>query len=248
MAEWIKLEHTTPDKPEIVQAAAILGIDPDAVLGKCIRLWIWADQQSISGDDLSVTFSFLDRLTGCPGFSNAITEAGWLDGESGHVSIPNFTRHNGKSAKQRALSRRRMEKHRLRLPRNIRATASPSPSLSSSSLLEGGSKGGGFRPTPSEIESIYQAYPRKVAKAEALRAIQKALVTISADGVSGPVAWLLERVAGFAASPAGNSGSYTPHPATWFNRGSYSDDQAEWFKVEESQKKEPYGRGRDLVG
>ena len=64
--DWIKVEHTTPDKPEVVKLAGILGIDQDAVVGKLLRLWIWADQQSVSGNAITVTNSFLDRLYSAP--------------------------------------------------------------------------------------------------------------------------------------------------------------------------------------
>ncbi|HDV0969774.1 TPA: hypothetical protein RHZ68_000076 [Escherichia coli] len=37
-SSWIKVEVITPDKPEIFQIAEILGIDPDAVLGKLVRI------------------------------------------------------------------------------------------------------------------------------------------------------------------------------------------------------------------
>jgi hypothetical protein len=109
---WIKLDHFTPDKPEIIQAASILSIDQDAVLGKCIRLWIWADQQSISGDALSVTKTFLDRLVSCNGFSDVLVSVGWLDEKRGVFSFPNFDRHNGESAKKRAQTANRMQKFR----------------------------------------------------------------------------------------------------------------------------------------
>lgn len=109
---WIKVEHITPDKPEIVTMAEALGIDQDAAFGKCIRLWIWADQQTISGDDLIVTPSFLDRLTNCAGFSQQLLIVGWLKNRNGRFSLPRFDRHNGQTAKNRALSADRMQRQR----------------------------------------------------------------------------------------------------------------------------------------
>jgi len=38
--DWIKVEHWTPDKPEIFRLADELEIDPDAVVGKLVRLWV----------------------------------------------------------------------------------------------------------------------------------------------------------------------------------------------------------------
>jgi len=105
--DWIKLEHATPDKPEIDQLASIMEIDHDAAFGKCMRLWIWADQQSVSGDALSVTGAFIDRLVFCVGFSEGLRKVGWLSGRDGRLAIPNFCRHNGETAKKRALSKNR---------------------------------------------------------------------------------------------------------------------------------------------
>jgi len=110
--DWIKLQCTTPDKPEIVKMAELLNIDQDAVLGKCARLWIWADSQSVDGNALSVTDSFLDRLTYCPGFAKALRQVGWLSGREGFLMIPNFGRHNGQTAKNRALTNDRVKKNR----------------------------------------------------------------------------------------------------------------------------------------
>ena len=111
-APWIKVEHITPDKPEIVELAEYLKIDQDAAFGKCVRIWIWADQQSVDGDRLSVTPSFLDRLTNCPGFSEGLRLVGWLKSRNDRFSIPNFSRLNGQSAKKRALTQERVEKSR----------------------------------------------------------------------------------------------------------------------------------------
>lgn len=110
--DWIKVEHTTPDKPEVVKLADMLGIDQDAVVGKLLRLWIWADQQSVSGNAITVTNSFLDRLVFCPGFAVGLVKVGWLNGRNGLLSIPNFDRHNGQTAKNRANTNRRVANHR----------------------------------------------------------------------------------------------------------------------------------------
>lgn len=126
--DWIKVESSTPDKPEIDRIAQATGLDHDAVLGKCIRFWAWADQQSVDGDALSVTQAFIDRLVFHPGFAKALRGVGWLDGRDGHLSIPGFARHNGESAKKRAQSAKRnanlREKRRSRDAHSV-TTASP---------------------------------------------------------------------------------------------------------------------------
>ena len=110
--DWIKIEHATPDKPEIVAISTALGIDQNAVIGACLRLWIWADQQSETGNALSVTLSWLDAHCCCAGIATQLREVGWLTGEDGSVSIAKFDRHLGKSAKTRSQTARRVRKSR----------------------------------------------------------------------------------------------------------------------------------------
>ncbi|MFL6427869.1 MAG: hypothetical protein ACJ71S_06465 [Acidobacteriaceae bacterium] len=84
--------------------------------------------------------------------------------------------------------------------------------------------------TRNAIEAIYQQYPRKVAKKDALKAIGKAIAMLQASGRTEREAqeYLYRRAQAFAKSPAGQNGEYTPHPTTWFNRGSFDDDEREW--------------------
>ena len=109
---WIKIEVSTPDKPEVCAIATRLRIDPDAVVGKLIRLWAWAESNRIHPNDLGVTKEFLDKVCGRKGFAEALIHAGWLiEGEEG-LSLPKFERHNGNDSKVRGLTARRVEKHR----------------------------------------------------------------------------------------------------------------------------------------
>ncbi len=110
--EWIKFETTTPDKPEVVNMAAMLNIDQDAVVGKLLRIWIWADENSVNGEAVTVTDAFIDRLTFTKKFSSAMRSVGWLTGNDGSLTFPKFDRHNGNSAKTRAMTNRRVAKSR----------------------------------------------------------------------------------------------------------------------------------------
>lgn len=115
-SSWIKVEVITPDKPEIFQMAEALNIDPDAVLGKLVRIWTWADQQTVDGNAGSVTKSVLDRLSFVSGFADALISVGWLNQLEGRLFFPNFERHNGDSSKKRALTNRRVTEHRKKEP------------------------------------------------------------------------------------------------------------------------------------
>jgi hypothetical protein len=116
--DWIKLEAATPDKPEIYAIAGFLNCSHGDAFLSCIRVWLWVDQQSRNGDDLGVTKNAIDRIGGVTGLCDALTNVGWIKAKNGALSIPNFDRHNGKTAKERALTKKRMETFRLRPERN----------------------------------------------------------------------------------------------------------------------------------
>lgn len=110
--DWIKLEHATADKPEVFRMAMALGIAPEHVVGCLARVWVWADQQSLDGNAISVTGVTLDRVACYAGFAQAMQSVGWLHGKDGEYSLPNFDRHNGETAKKRGLTKRRVATHR----------------------------------------------------------------------------------------------------------------------------------------
>jgi len=110
--DWIKVEVTLPDKTEVVQMASKLKLDQDAICGKLVRIWAWADQNEINGNAIPITVDFIDRATYCPGFSEALKEVGWLEEQNGSLTFPRFDRHNGQVAKKRAETKRRVANSR----------------------------------------------------------------------------------------------------------------------------------------
>jgi hypothetical protein len=91
---------------------------------------------------------------------------------------------------------------------------------------------------------IYHEYPRKVAKAAALKEIGKSITAVAKRGATDnheafngdidlAAGWLKSRTVLFAKSPQGQreDKTFIPHPATWFHRGQYDDDPSEWKNV-----------------
>ena len=111
--DWIKFETSTSDKPEVWYIASKLSIDPDAVVGKLLRIWVWFDAQSLNGNAPSVTKLLLDRQVGVTGFCNSMIESGWMLDDGSEIRLPNFDRHNGETAKNRAQTAKRVAKHRM---------------------------------------------------------------------------------------------------------------------------------------
>lgn len=102
-AGWIQIDALTPDKPEIYLISEILNIEPDAVLGKLVRLWIWADLHTINGNTSCITCRLVDRIVFMPGFAEALIQVGWLKENHCCLSLTDFKRHNPLSSKARAL-------------------------------------------------------------------------------------------------------------------------------------------------
>lgn len=111
---WIKLEHATCRKPEVLGIATQLGLTPNAVLGALVRLWCWVDEQFEDGNARTVTRNQLDATAQCEGLAAALIEVKWLRERADKVWFVNFSRHNGQTAKSRALTAKRVAAYKLR--------------------------------------------------------------------------------------------------------------------------------------
>jgi hypothetical protein len=112
--------------------------------------------------------------------------------------------------------------------------------------LDTGDKNSSSKSKPStdneQDEKIYEAYPRKVGKEAALKAIRKAVERLVKGDKTHPPRdaysarrFLWKKAAQYSASPAGQKSldknhEFRPHPSTWFNQGRYFDDPSEWVK------------------
>jgi hypothetical protein len=110
--DWIKMRCNLDTDPAVFQMAAALEMDELAVVGRLWKVWAWADQHIADCNAVSVTTNVLDRITTTPGFAEAMRKVGWLEGREGALSFPHFDRHNGQTAKKRALTKNRVEKTR----------------------------------------------------------------------------------------------------------------------------------------
>jgi hypothetical protein len=110
---WLKFDTTTPEKPEVLQITIELGFeDPDMTVGKLLKVWRWFDAHSLDGNAKSVTLALLDRLVGVTGIGAAMVSVGWLIANDDGLTLPNFENHNGKTAKDRALTAKRVGSYR----------------------------------------------------------------------------------------------------------------------------------------
>jgi len=113
--------------PDVIEIAALTNLDEFGVVGRLHTVWSWLDQHSDDGTKVRIASAFLDRLTACPGFAEALRAVGWLDGRDGAVDFPGYTEHNGDTAKARAMSQKRVQKHRYKRNAVIVTDVTPAP-------------------------------------------------------------------------------------------------------------------------
>lgn len=111
--DWIKMRTNLDTDPRVVGIAERLGVTEFEVVGCLWKVWAWADEHSLDGNAISVTSVTLERITRvAPGFMSALIDVGWLLESDGKITFPRFDEHNGNTAKSRALTQKRVKRHR----------------------------------------------------------------------------------------------------------------------------------------
>lgn len=110
--DWIKMRVNLLDDPAVIAIGEAVGMDEYAVSGRLFKLWAWADQHTADGTIAKVGLDSVDRRIGVPGFGKAMCDVGWLLLIEGGIQFPNFDRHNGKTGKARALTAKRVARHK----------------------------------------------------------------------------------------------------------------------------------------
>ena len=109
---WVKWVMGLTEKKQVLQLAIILKISRYEAAGRCMSLWEWAEDQTEDGNVSGVTYNTIDELQGLSGFAQAMEDVGWLEQKEGGIHLIQFDVHNGQLAKSRAVTARRVSKHR----------------------------------------------------------------------------------------------------------------------------------------
>jgi hypothetical protein len=113
--DWLKVEKVTPDKPEIAILARKLGVSQGEAFLSWFRVYSWADGITCPGFVPHLSPEDADTAShAAPGTCSALAsrEIGWLATDGGGIQFINWDRHNGKSAKSRALEAEKKRKQR----------------------------------------------------------------------------------------------------------------------------------------
>jgi hypothetical protein len=209
--DWLKMSVNLPDKPEVWQIAGMLGIDADSVVGKLLRVWAWFDAHTEDGNAVGVTYPLVDRVAGVAGFAEAMVLAGWLNQNGSVMTIPHFERHNGKTAKNRALTNERVAKHRKS---NDESNAEGN-AASVTKTVTREEKRREEENTPSGFTRFWDAWPkslRKEAKGKCLDAWRKAGAEPHTDAILAHVDSLKR-----SATWTKDGGQFIPAPLVYLN-------------------------------
>lgn len=152
MSDWIKVEKSTPRKPEILILADLLKVTPDHAFGVCIRFWMWCDTHLAAGKIEKITPKMLDKVLEQKGFSQAMSEVGWVKFEGDFLAISKFDRHLAKNAKVRA-------EEQLRKKRQRETTEEVSRICPGKTGTKKGQKGGPEREGEREIDVFNTPLP-----------------------------------------------------------------------------------------
>lgn len=115
---WTKVRNELPDDWRVHAIAVRLRIGVDAVLGKLVRLWVWANKQQTGDEEVrGLTYGWVDAKVEQSGFAEAMDAVGWLVKTDTGFRLPNFGEHNWEAGRSKALAAERQRRHREGLSR-----------------------------------------------------------------------------------------------------------------------------------
>ena len=105
---WIEWEKGLVRKPEVMRIARLLSCTPQHAAACCMQVWEWAEDATSTGFVPDIDAEAVSFAAGVAGIGEAMRDVGWLTEDDNGVNFPNWDRHNGQPAKERALNALRM--------------------------------------------------------------------------------------------------------------------------------------------
>jgi hypothetical protein len=220
--DWIKVERATLHKPEILEAAELLGMKRREALGLFLDYFAWLDENmpdSCNGFVTHVSRMSVDETLHAAGFAAVLEAIGWakFDDAKRMLTVIHHERHNGKTAKSRALATKRVQRFRNdgivteSLPEKRREVLKYS---AAKSTANGTANAEGFA-------AFWAAYPKKKNKGDAL----KAWVKLGPDqALCDLIVSKIDEQRGQDPEWTRDGGQYIPHPASWLNARGWEDE------------------------
>lgn len=218
MSGWIKFEKSIETDPRALRMTRSLAVTHERfnspfavtlVVGALARLWCYADTHARDDDTLDLEPGELDDWLGIAGFCQAMPGDWLIVTDDNRVKLPNFHAHNGVEAKKRALTAKRVERHRGEKKREsvtpCNASALPDQTRPDQKRPEEEKRDLSTSSTvvplpPTDVDRVFDHWratwnhPRAVLDGKRRKAILAALKGYSAD-------LLIEAISGYRASP-----------------------------------------------
>ncbi|MFH1010558.1 MAG: hypothetical protein V1784_04915 [bacterium] len=131
MSGWIKLEKSLEDDPRVLRMIAqlrnadvthdrynsnasvtLVKRAPLLVFGALVRLWWYADTHIREDNRIDLGATEIDELVGLDGFCEMMPQDWLREIDDKTVELPDFQEHNGVEAKKRAVTQKRVQRHR----------------------------------------------------------------------------------------------------------------------------------------
>lgn len=105
---WIKIQKSLPKSNKVLRLAEVLRVRRAEALGLALDWFCWLDEQCTDGKT-GLTPNLLNALMGHKRFADGLVAIGWIEVDAaGEVQVVDFDQHNGKTAKARAMTARRV--------------------------------------------------------------------------------------------------------------------------------------------
>jgi hypothetical protein len=223
--DWIKMRVDLQSHPKVVRILSATKSDKFRVIGGLHAVWSVFDAHCEDGVLNGYTPETLDHIIGWDGFSSALVTVGWLVENTGvSLAMPEFSEHNGQSAKRRAEDQKRKRDSRNN-PEPVRKVSAKE--VDKKQTREEKRREDIDTPSNDGFELVYQEYPKKVGKPAALKAFRAQKVTPE------EVALILRDIANKKNSVEWkkDGGQYIPYPATYINQRRWLDQPAQVVNI-----------------
>ena len=233
MSGWIKMETSLRTHPKVGRMAAVLKSDRLRVIGGLHAVWCVFDEHTADGWLPWYTLSMMDEAIGWKGFSQAMADIGWLEEREEGLQAPDYEEHNSASAKRRALDSGRKKSARD-ADKSANGSWNSGGQMSafdadtmgtreeldkSNTPVVPGKRTARKADSPPGFDAFWTVYPRKTAKADAL----KAYIRLDPDDdLQAELMQALRRQCNWPQWTK-DDGQFIPYPASWLNARRWED-------------------------
>lgn len=118
-ANWTICRDTLFGDPNTVSIGVDTTLDPDHVVGKLMRVWLWAGMHTATGFVPGATLDTIDLAAAHKNFGAAMAKVEWIRVDSKGVRFVRWGKFNAKCWKQREKERKKKDKQRNNVPGDI---------------------------------------------------------------------------------------------------------------------------------